>query len=189
MTPYKQLKKYIIYHLIAGIVFSLVLFTTISLKKYGESLLDVASRNLSMKTKIVELERVRTDMESAIKYMASEKKYMDSLLLSDFSKSSPEKFILMAIDDIKTKMPWADVKIADINETNDEISLPLDITIPVYDYPTLLNNIGYLASLKFPYYTIEKFSIIKSLQPPESVTCNIKGILRIPITHKETVKQ
>lgn len=177
-----KLYKIIIYHLIAGIVLSLVLFTAISLKKYEENLLDATSRNLSIKTKIIK-------MESEIKYMASEKEYMEILLLSDFSKSSPEKFILMAIDDMKIKMPWAEMNIADIKETNDEIYLPLDIRIPVYDYTTLLNYIGYLASLKFPYYTIENFTIIKSQQPPEDVICNIKGMLRIPIMHKETVKQ
>jgi ferredoxin-fold anticodon binding domain-containing protein len=189
MTLYKQLRKIIIYHLIAGIVFSLVLFTAISLKKYEESLLDVTSRNLSMKTKIIELERVRADMESEIKYMESEKEYMEILLLSDFSKSSPEKFILLAIDDMKIKMPWAEMSIADIKEIDDEIYLSLDIRIPVYDYTTLLNYIGYLATLKFPFYTIENFTIIKSQQPPEDVICNIKGMLRIPIMHKETVKQ
>ncbi len=188
MAPYEQLKKIIIYHLIAGIVFSSVLFTAISLKKYEESLLDATSKNLSMKTKIIKLERARADMESEIKYMTSEIKYMESLLLSDFSESSPEKFIFMAIDDMKIKMPWAEVKIADIKETNDEIYLPLDIRIPVYDYTTLLNYIGYLASLKFPYYTIKNFTIIKSQQPPEDVICDIKGMLRMPIMHKETVK-
>ncbi len=191
MTFYKQLKKIIIYHLIAGIIFSSVLFTAISLEKYEENLLDATSRNLSMKATIIKLDRVSADMESEIKYMESEKEYMEILLLSDFSKSSPEKFIFMAIDDMKIKMPWAEMSIADIKEIDDEIYLSLDIRIPVYNYTTLLNYIGYLASLKFPYYTIENFTIIKLPQPPEDVICNIKGKLRIPIMHKEkeTVKQ
>lgn len=176
MMFYKQLKKNIIYYLIAGIVFSLFLFTAIILNKYEKHISDEINKTISVKIKIIEMNHKRADMESEIKYI-------ESSLPSDFNKKAPQEFIFMALDDIKMTLPWSEVGTANtIEEKDSELSLSVNIKVPVYNYTTLLNYIGYLESLKFPYYTIENVTITKLQQPPENVTCNIKGILRMPIT-------
>lgn len=186
---YEQLKKNIIYQLLAGIVFSSLLFTAIVLNKYEDSIPDEISRNRVMKTKIVRIKQARAHMESEIKYMQSQIKYVEGLLLTDFiTDSAPEDFIFMGLDDIKTKLPpWSELKTGDIEEKEREINISVEIVMPVYDYTALLNYIGYLESLKFPYYTIERINIKKLPEEPGDVICNIKGILRMPILPKEGI--
>ncbi len=182
---YEQLKKIIIYHLIAGIVFSFVLFTAIALNKYEDSVLNGISKNMSIKTKIIKMRQARADMESEIKHMKSEIKYMESVLLSDFTSMAPEEFISMALDDIKANLlPWTQLRVGNIEEEDSEVYVSVEMTIPVYDYTTLLNYIGYLESLKFPYYTIKNVTMTKLQDQPEEVICDIRGILRMPILSK-----
>lgn len=172
MMIYRELKKIIIYHLITGIIFSIILLSVLMLNKYGNSLADTVSRFELIKTNTLKMKHSTADIESRIKHI-------ESLLPADFYTRSPRELIFLTLDDIKTALKRSEVTVTNFDERMDMVSLPVSIKIPTDSYAMLINNIGYLQSLKFPYYTITSIAITKSQDTPE-VVCTIDGFLRMP---------
>ncbi len=141
---YRELKKIIIYHLVTGIIFSIILLSVLMLNKYGNSMVDAVSRLELIKTNTLKMKHSAVDIESRIKHI-------ESLLPDDFYTRSLHELIFLALDDIKTALKRSEVTVTNFDEKMGTVSLPVSIKIPTDSYAMLINNIGYLQSLKFPY--------------------------------------
>jgi len=74
----------------------------------------------------------------------------------------------------------ADITVTNFADKAGEITLPVNIRIPVDDYAVLVNNIGYLQSLNFPYLAVNNIVIVKVGGPSGAIICKIDGSLRMP---------
>jgi len=170
---YRELKKIIIYHLVTGIIFSIILLSVLMLNKYGNSMVDTISRLELIKTNTLKMKHSAADIESGIRHI-------ESLLPDDLYTRSPQELIFLALDDIKTALKRSEVTVTNFDEKMGTVSLPVSIKIPTDSYAMLINNIGYLQSLKFPYYTITSIAITKS-QGMSGFICAIDGFLKMPV--------
>lgn len=170
---YRELKKIIIYHLVTGIIFSIILLSVLMLNKYENSMVDTVSRFELIKTNTLKMKHSAEDIESGIRHI-------ESLLPDDLYTRSLQELIFLALDDIKTAFKRSEVTVTNFDEKMGTVSLPISIKIPTDSYAMLINNIGYLQSLKFPYYTIRSIVITKSQVMPEFI-CTIDGFLKMPV--------
>lgn len=174
MMIYRELKKIIIYHLITGIIFSIILLFVLMLNKYGNSLADTVSRFELIKTNTLKMKHSAADIELRIKHI-------ESLLPADFYTRSPHELIFLALDGIKTTIKGAEITVTNFDERGGEIIIPVNISIPVDSYLQMVNNIGYVQSLNFPFFAIRNIVIEKATgKPSDVIICNIEGSLRMP---------
>lgn len=171
---YRELKKPFILYLIAGIVLSAIIVSVIVFAKYEKSLLDTKNKLEFIRINASKAEQASIAIDSAIKRI-------NSLLPSYYYSKSHKEIILLALDDIKTTIRGADIAITNFDDKAGEMILPVNISISVNNYVQLVNNIGYLQSLSFPYFDIENMVIENAAGKPLGGTiCKIEGSLRMP---------
>lgn len=172
MIYYKELKKPVAIHLIAGIVLSTVIIFVIVLAKYEKTLLDTISKFELIKINSSKMKQAAADMDSAMKRVNSQ-------LPPYYYSKSHKEIILLALDEIKTTIKSADITVTNFDDKTGGIILPVNISTTVTDYTQLVNNIGYLQSLNFPYFAIKNILIEKMLEK-SVIICKIDGSLRMP---------
>jgi hypothetical protein len=108
-------------------------------------------------------------------------------LSPDFDTHLPEEFILMSLDDLKIRMDDADITITKIEDKGSEVQLPVTIKSPLRDYTAMVNQVGYLQSLRFPFFAISGVKISKSGEKANVQTAfEITGALKYPKTGLQT---
>jgi hypothetical protein len=81
------------------------------------------------------------------------------------------------------------VTVTNIEDKGNEIQLPVNIKGPLRDYTTMVNQVGYLQSLKFPFFAINGIKISKSdVQAKSLTTFEIAGVLKFPKTDSQTTE-
>lgn len=172
---YEGLKKDLIYHIIAGIIFSIILFIIIFLSKYERSLNETINKLELMRGNVLK-------MESTVKDMVKVMRQIDAGLPSDYYSKSHREIILSAIGDIKAAIRRAEVTLIDFEKKEGEVLLPVIIKFPVKNYTTMTKNIGYLQSLRFPHFQINYITVTVPEGEGELRTvCEIKGSLKMPV--------
>jgi len=171
---YNELKRPVTFHLIAGIVLSAIIVSAVVIAKYEKSLSDTTKRSGLIRTNALKMEQAVTDMDSVMKKI-------DSLLPSYYHSRSHKEIILLSLDGIKTTIKSADITVTNFDERGGEIILPVNISIPVHNYVQLVNDIGYLQFLNFPFFAIRNIVIEKATgKPSNAIICRIEGSLKMP---------
>jgi len=171
---YSELKRTVTLHLIAGITLGIIIVSVTLLTKYEYSLLDTIRKFELIRINALRMKQTAMDIDSVIKGI-------NNLLPPYYYSKSHKEGILLALDDIKMNIKGANITITDFAPKEGEITLPLNISIPVDDYAVLVNNIGYLQSLNFPYLAINNIVIAKAGGPSGAIIiCKIDGSLRMP---------
>lgn len=188
---YTELERPVKKHMWTGIILSLVVALSLLLAKYEKNLSETIGKFEIIRTNTAKMKEATEKMSMAMNFVTTK-------LPSGYYSRSHREFLLLALDDIKTTLKNSDVTITGFDEKPGELSLPLNISVPVADYTVLVNQIGYLQSLKFPHFTIRRISIEKSsggssgsgvpqtAQHPVSETasgviiCKIEGALKMP---------
>jgi len=170
---YSELKRTVTLHLIAGITLGIIIVSVTLLTKYEYSLLDTIRKFELIRINALRMKQTAMDIDSVIKGI-------NNLLPPYYYSKSHKEGILLALDDIKMNIKGANITITDFAPKEGEITLPLNISIPVDDYAVLVNNIGYLQSLNFPYLAVNNIVIVKAGGPSGAIICKIDGSLRMP---------
>ena len=123
-------------------------------------------------------------MKNSIKTMDATMARLRTEIPEDFSREAVEASILLTFDDLKSRLKGCRVSIGGLERQEAEITLPVTIQGIINDYRVLLNNIGALQALKFPFFAISEVSFGKSEESsrdgkdkPMPVMFEIKGAL------------
>ena len=90
--------------------------------------------------------------------------------------------MLLALDDLKSKAGSAEIAVTNIEDKGADLQLSVTIRAPLKDYTSLVNFVGYLQSLKFPFFGITGIKIQRSEDPTVSALLLLKskGALKFP---------
>jgi hypothetical protein len=168
-----KLKRLFLYYLLSGILFIGVLSSGILLDRYLHSLHETSSKLKNLKISLIKMRDATSDLRKCLSTVKT-------IIPYDLSKDSPEKLILFSLDALKMLMKDAEIAISEIEYKETEVNLPVTISGVAGDYSAIVNNVGYLESMKFPFFTITNLSIKKSDEPGKRfVVYEIKGVLRV----------
>lgn len=167
---YVKLRNATTVHLLAGVLLSVVIVFAILVNKYEQSLLNTVKAFEDIRINAFKMKKTIDDMDSVIKRI-------DTLLPPDYYLRSHRELMFLAVGDINVTLRGSEVTVADFSEDAGEISLPVNIKFPVDSYALLVNRLGYLQSMNFPYFVIKNITIERSLN---ALMCNLEGSLRMP---------
>ena len=173
----KALKKLFTYYIISGIVFALVMSASIIAKKYAISLYETSDKLQEFNIQYIKIMNATVDTERAIATIKG-------LLPADAETHLPEELILTALDGLKLTLDDAAITVATkIEDKGNEFLLPVTIKAPIRDYSAFTNRIGYLQSLRFPFFAINDVKISPQIEGNITQTIfQINGALKYPKT-------
>jgi hypothetical protein len=165
---------------VSAILLILTLSGAILMKKYTDSLYATFDRLQEFNVQHIKVRAAIDDIEKTTARLKS-------LLPQTASGQLIEEPMLIALDDLKTKAGTAEITVANIEDKGADIQLPVTIRSPLKDYTSLVHFVGYLQSLKFPFFGITGIKIQKSEDTTSTMTTfEIKGALKYPKTSSPT---
>jgi hypothetical protein len=180
-TKRRQRKLFVTYGL-SGIMLVLALSGAILTKKYTDSLYATFDRLQEFNVQYIKVRAAVDDIEKSTARFKT-------LLPQDSSRRSVEEIMLMTLDDIKAKAGAAEIAVTNIEDKGIDIQLPVTIRSPLKDYTSFVNYIGYLQSLKFPFFGLTGVKIQKSEDTTSSAASfEIKGFLKYPKATPTTIE-
>jgi hypothetical protein len=109
------------------------------------------------------------------------------MIPGDSSEQSKEEHMLMALDDLKSKAGSSEIAVANIEDKGADLQLAVTVRAPMKDYTSFVNFVGYLQSLKFPFFGITGIKMHRSDDTKTSATSfEIKGALKFPKKTQDT---
>jgi len=177
---YKSFRKSVKLYIITGIIFIFFLSAGIILNKYTHSLYETSEKFQEFNIKYFNIMGAITDIDRTITIIKR-------MLPGEYDTRTPEEFIFMGLDDIKSMFSDAEVTITNIEDRGNDVQLPVVIKSTLKDYSLFVNQVGYLQSLKFPFFSISAIKISKGDEKSSAYsTYEITGILKFP---RATVSQ
>ncbi len=167
------LKRFSAYYLLSGMLFVLVLSGIIMLGKYEDALVATASTLQKARGNLMRTREAGSHVNSLLMDM--------KMLLPDSVSDNPERLVLKGLDEMKSRLKDAEITITNIEYKGDEIILPVHMKARMKDYAAFVNMVGYLQSMRFPFFIINTVSLAHA-QDKEigAVLYEIKGELRGP---------
>jgi ACT domain-containing protein len=160
------------YYIAFGVVFAAIVSGIVVLKKYEWSLSDTLKKVQTASSNLYKMKEAAEDIDAVIKEA-------EKIITAEFREKSPEELVLTALDAIKSKMKDAEVAGTAIEYKGNEARIPVTIKAMSRDYKTIVNNVGYLQSWRFPFFAVESVSIEKSKDKDRAgLSYEIKGALR-----------
>ena len=168
-------KRLFVYGL-SGIIMLITLSGAMAMKKYVESLYATLDKLQEFNIQYIKVRASVDDIEKSLTRLKS-------MLPRDFSGQSKQEYMLMALDDLKSKAGSSEITVANIEDKGADLQLSVVIRAPLKDYTSFVNFVGYLQSLKFPFFGVTEIKIQRSDDKTSSTTsCEIKGALKFPKT-------
>ena len=168
-------KRLFVYGL-SGIIMLITLSGAIAMKKYVESLYATLDKLQEFNIQYIKVRASVDDIEKSLTRLKS-------MLPRDFSGQSKQEYMLMALDDLKSKAGSSEITVANIEDKGADLQLSVVIRAPLKDYTSFVNFVGYLQSLKFPFFSITDIKIQRSDDQTASATSfELKGALKFPKT-------
>jgi hypothetical protein len=166
-------KLYFIYGL-SVIILLVTLSGAILIKKYTDSLYATLDRLQEFNVQYIKVLGANHDIDRSLTSLKA-------MMPQGPSSQSAEEHMLMALDDLKLRAGSAEIVVTNIEDKGAELQLSVVIRGPLKDYTSMVNFIGYLQSLKFPFYAISGAKIQRSEEPTSSsILFEIKGMLKYP---------
>lgn len=179
---YAELRKTVTHHLIAGAILSVTIIFATVLDRYESSLLDAIGRFELIRINTVRLKQSAVEIDSV-------KKKIAAMLPPDYASKTHRELILLALDDIKMTFKGSEITVTNFEDKAGELSLPVNIKIPVDNYTVLVKRIGYLQSLRFPHFVIKNMTIEKASDKEGVIVSKIEGLLKMPLEELRTAKR
>lgn len=177
------MKKSFAYYIISGILFLMVLTGVIISKRYSDSLFDTQKKLLAARSNLISMKDAQVDMGKTIADLKA-------VVPSDFASMTPEERIFTRLDELKSRLKNAEIIVTNMDYKGDEVSLPVTIKFSISgkaagkNYASFVNDIGYLQSVSFPFFSISSISMVQS-QDRASISYEIKGALKTVKTGEE----
>ena len=166
-------KLYFIYGL-SVIILLVTLSGAILIKKYTDSLYATLDRLQEFNVQYIKVLGANHDIDRSLTSLKA-------MMPQGPSSQSGEEHMFMALDDLKLKAGSAEIVVTNIEDKGAELQLSVVIRGPLKDYTSMVNFIGYLQSLKFPFFAISGAKIQRSEEPTSSsLLFEIKGMLKYP---------
>ncbi|MDP2688759.1 MAG: hypothetical protein Q8P48_01480 [Deltaproteobacteria bacterium] len=172
MTGGEGLKKSVYYHAIAGAVFSALLFAALILAGYRDGL-------IKAEDSLVRIRRNLVSMEAATVEMRSKKALVGSVIPAGYGKRSNREIMLLTLEKVREGIPGAKVTVTGFVEEGGELSLPVVIEFPVYDYHDAVRGAAWLEGLRFPYFKVRGASVRRT-EGKADAEGRIDGSFRMP---------
>ena len=172
MNLTQVLKKAVYRHLVTGIILSVALCILVLASKYKHNLIKATS----------DLDAIRMNvlrMENVTHIMREKRTTAIHLLPTDYNLRSHQEILLLSLEKVRSSIKEADIIVGNIVEENNEIALPVTLGFSGSQYHEGLNAIGYLRSLRFPYFKIRNV-IAKRNEVGREIIWTIEGSFRIP---------
>jgi hypothetical protein len=188
----RKLKRLFISYIVVSVIFLAVIILCIFAREYADSLNETSKGLLSFRTNIATIKDTTIDMKHSVETI-------NTTISPEYFSNSSEKQLLMGLDVLKTTMKNDTVMVTEFLYTDAEISLPVSIRGVMSSYSSLVNDIGKLQSLKFPFFFIKSITIKKgeTIQvvketnetgERKATVYEINGELRLPKSN-ETAKE
>lgn len=155
-------------------VFAVVLAGGIATKKYGDTL----SATLSS---LRQAEGNLATMKAAAQGMRGVIAEVRGAVPPGLGGARAEALILTGLDALKSKMRDAEISIAPFDSGGEELLLPVTIRAAMRDYSSLVNTVGHLQSLRFPFFIITALSLSQTGGTERAaVMYEIRGVMKMP---------
>ncbi|MBF0505611.1 MAG: hypothetical protein HQL09_02145 [Nitrospirae bacterium] len=162
-------------YLASGLVFTIIMSSVVLCNRYGDSIAATVDVLQKAKLNLMNVRDVGRAVDSALSGVKA-------ALPSNILSGTPEESLFAGLDDLKSRMKDADVTVDNTEQKSDEIRLPVQIRSDMKNYTDFVNTVGYLQSLRFPFFSITNISLTQMQEKKEwaSVRYEIKGALRMP---------
>lgn len=117
-------------------------------------------------------------MQTTVNDMATTLSRLKGLLPVQLTVRTGEGRIYALLDDLRVRYRSADVKVEAVQDSGVELVMPVRINFKGITYSGLVQEVGYLQSLRFPFFEITEVTLGGG-QGAGSVTCAINGALHI----------
>jgi len=166
----KYLRRTIVYYLAAGLTMNAALLGHIVLRDYQSNLEDVLARFSGVTINIVKIKNAIRDMDHVMGVMDGLYPYGESLERRDA--------LLHTADKIKSMVRGGTMTLKEVSVQGNELIMPLEITLVTRNYADVVNVVGSMQSLAFPYSVLEHLDIRS--EEGRELRCSIKAHLRMP---------
>ena len=167
---------------VAALLFFVCLSSAILFDKYHESLQETVDKLYKLKGGFS-----RVDM--AIKEINAWLPDISATIPSDIFRESSEKYLYIGLDEVQMRVGNADISLAVLENKDDELRLPVVITGPLADYQRFVSNVGYLESMRFPFFAFTNLSVSRQEKEGANVVLyEIQGVLTVPKAGKQPDK-
>lgn len=170
MNSFNYIKKHLPYYLVSGAILALSLASMIIAHRYNNELHDALglTKDISIKKGLVKREIGRTD--ALIKYIRDD-------LDADMGRPDPERLLFRALDDMKSNLPGALIKVSRFEGKENINDLPVEIEAGMKNYKMVLDYVAYIESFSLPDFQIEHLAISRVRG---SMVLKIAGVLTMP---------
>jgi hypothetical protein len=180
----RKLKRLFISYIVVSVIFLAVIVLCIVVREYADSLNETSKGLQSFRANIARIKDTTIDMKQSVETI-------NTTISPDYFSNSSEKQLLMGLDVLKTTMKNDAVMVTEFLYTDAEINLPVNIRGVMSSYSSLVNDIGKLQSLKFPFFFIKSITIKKGetiqvvketneIGERKATVYEINGELRLP---------
>lgn len=175
-------------YMIAGIISGLIIFSALVAGKYERNLRETMQRFELIEKNAVKIRQANVNMDMTMDGI-------DRMLPPNYYSTSNKEYLLLALDTLKANIKDAEIALTGagtgFEEKAGELSLSVNIKIPVKDYVLLVNQIGELQALRFPNFYIKSIILETSVAnaspalQQSAIICSIAGYLGIPSEKKK----
>ena len=167
----RKVKRLLILYITSALCCTLVFGGGILADKYASSLLTSYDLFQTIKVKKVNMKEAIKNIDLAISRVRTE-------MPGEMSAETTEADVLLALDVLKSRLKSSSISIDALEKKEDDVILPVTIRGALSDYQRFMNDLGYLQSLKFPFFVIRSLSLDKlEREQKEIVSFEIKGVL------------
>ncbi|MCE5312527.1 MAG: hypothetical protein LLF86_05185 [Nitrospiraceae bacterium] len=157
---------------ITGIIFAVVLAAALVQDKKEKALQKRAGELQRSAIAAMRLKPAAADLQQLIAKA-------DSVVPAGYGAMNPETEIFRALDNIKKIFRYSELRVSDIDNANNMVSMPLTIKSYVNDYTFFADNVSKLQALSFPFFSLSNVSLSRS-KDDGSVVAEINGRLWFP---------
>ena len=175
---YERLKKILSYYLLTGIVLGGLVIAIALMGKYEENLAHSVDSFEKIRINSIRMAKATEEKERIIRDI-------NGLLPARYDSTSNEELLLSAIDSIKANIRGCDITVVNIEKKGGELTLPVSIRISFDSYGMLVDRVGYLQGLTYPYFRVESILIERS-EEMGGLICKITGAFTMPAEKVES---
>jgi len=175
MNP--RIRRLFNYYIISASCCTLLFGAGILVKEYSASLLNAYDTLQTLRTKQVLMKNAIREIDEAIVKINKE-------IPRNYSEEMTRAEVLYVLDNMKTRFKSYDVSITSIEKKELDITLPVNIVGPVFDYKQFINDVSYLQNLSYPFFLFKDILIEKREKDGKSlVVFDIKGEITMRIAN------
>ncbi len=162
----RALRRKLVLFLVLGGGCVIALAAGLLLRKYSDSL-----RMPKAKFESRAMQTTVNDMETSLLRLRE-------LLPIQLTVRAGEERIYALLDALRVRYRSADMKVEALQVRGDELVMPVQINFKEITYSALAQEVGYLQSLRFPFFEITELTLVGG-RSSGLVSCGVNGSLHI----------